>query len=157
MSSNKDHLSLHSGSLWRHRWMQSIYWPNSSKIGEEGGGWSAQGLLIFLKPSKLVLFDKNGIYDLFTQNYLLPKYVSSYFKKFKVFTKGERLTFRTVYINIFSKIICYEIWCDKLRKYFLFLIFPSLAIPNWKIWLKTIKQIMIALKYILLRRDWHLV
>ena len=34
---------------------------------------------IFLKPSKLVLFDKNCIFDHFAKNNWLPKYFSTYF------------------------------------------------------------------------------
>ena len=36
MSSSKSHLSAHSAPLWCHGWTQSLYWPNSGRIWEEG-------------------------------------------------------------------------------------------------------------------------
>ena len=40
---------------------------------------SKKFFFIFSEPAKPVLFDKNCIFDLFTQNYRLPKYFSPIF------------------------------------------------------------------------------
>ena len=70
---------------------------------------------IFLEPSNLLLFDKNGIFDLYTL--LITQIFFNLFSKSKVFWIGERWAFKMVYIYILFKLTCYVFWSGKLGKY----------------------------------------
>ena len=84
-------------------------------------------------------------------------FVWTSFRNLKFFLERGEIRLLAVYINVLLKLICYEIWWGKLGKYYFFLFFLSLAILNWTILLKIIKQVATFLKCILLWRDCHYV
>ena len=80
---------------------------------------------IFREPFKHVLFDKNGFFfALFTKIYWLLKLFEPILK-IQSFLKNEE---KKQHIKVLLKFIGYE-----FRKYYIFLIFSSLAIPYCKI------------------------
>ena len=97
--------------------MQSNYTVRQVGCGCEFYWVELRNIYIFFNISRTLqtfLFDKNSLFNLFTQNYWLPKQFLTDFQK-QTFFAGE-IDKWALYINIWFKLICYEFWSGKLDK-----------------------------------------